>query len=239
MFRRSPSSTSCRISKTSSSPTRASRVSRQSAGEISLRALGEGFLYNLFNGHPFTGEVQELRVRTNGVFQYEFTNTHVDVDDIDQFTAITSLLSGADNLNGSGFSDKLYGYAGNDKVLGKNSDDVVVGNAGNDLLNGGKGADKMTGGPGDDTFVFNSTINAGDQATDFRGSDDRIQLGNNIFAGIGGNGPLDPDLFHVGSQATSPQQRIIYDRDGSGKFGLLYYDSNGSNARRPAAIRPS
>lgn len=198
-------------------------------GQISLRVIGDGFLYNPFDGHPFTGEVEQLRVRNGGIFQYEFTNTSVDVDNIEEFTAITSLLDGADVLNGSGFNDTLFGFAGNDRVFGKNADDVVGGNAGNDLINGGRGADRMSGGPGDDTFVFNSTINAGDQVTDFRVGHDLVQLANNIFVGIGSEGPLDPDIFHVGSQATTPEQRIIYDPNAGGNFGVLYYDSNGSN----------
>ncbi len=42
------------------------------------------------------------------------------------------MLSGADTISGSSYSDKLYGYSGND---------LIQGSGGNDVLDGGEGVD--------------------------------------------------------------------------------------------------
>ena len=143
--------------------------------------------------------------------------------------------NGADLVYGGGGNDQIYGnvkgYAGpdvGDNLFGGGGNDRIWGQNGNDFLNGGPGNDKLTGGSGFDNFVFNSKLNAKtnvDQVTDFNIDRDLVYLDNTIF-NVGSPGFLHTRQFHIGSKATDPDQRIVY----NSKTGALYYDSNGSHS---------
>jgi Ca2+-binding RTX toxin-like protein len=109
-------------------------------------------------------------------------------------------------------------------------DDELDGGGGSDLLDGGVGADTLTGGNGEDSFRFSTELGSGnvDRITDFKVSDDTIQLDAAIFAAAGAAGPLALSAFHKSAAgvAHDADDRIIYDTDS----GNLYYDADGTDA---------
>jgi Ca2+-binding RTX toxin-like protein len=113
--------------------------------------------------------------------------------------------------------------------------DTLTGGSGSDLLDGGLAADTLIGGTGEDSFRFSTALGDGnvDRITDFKVSDDTIQLDNLVFAGVGGNGALALGAFHKSAAgvAHDADDRIIYDTDS----GFLLYDADGSGAG--AAVR--
>ena len=109
--------------------------------------------------------------------------------------AAGDILSGLENLVGSGLDDVLTGAAGVNNLTG---------GAGDDVLDGRQGADVLTGGAGDDTYFYSSTLmsRAGSNNRDvifnysqIAGDDDVIDLsaidantgtgGNNTFSFVG------------------------------------------------------
>ncbi|HWP25070.1 MAG TPA: VWA domain-containing protein [Xanthobacteraceae bacterium] len=124
----------------------------------------------------------------------------------------------------SGGHDTIDGGAGNDLIFGQEGNDIIVGGLGDDTLVGGSGNDTLTGGSGNDIFRFNAPSEGIDDITDFVVADDKIQLDDAGFAGIGLPGTLGSGAFHIGSAATDAAHRIIYD---SGT-GALLYDPDGT-----------
>ena len=121
---------------------------------------------------------------------------------------------------------------------GNRSDNVLVGNIaanvlnggmGNDVLAGGRGNDTLTGGAGLDTFRFttlpHSTANV-DIVNDFLSADDRIELDDAAFTGIGPVGALAASRFYIGAAAHDATDRIVYNQ----AAGKLYFDADGSGA---------
>jgi hypothetical protein len=92
-------------------------------------------------------------------------------------------------------------------------------------IDSGFGNDTLSGGLADDTFVFSTALSAAniDTIKKFSVADDTMQLEDSVFSGIGATGALAPSAFHSGSEATDPDQRIIYDPSN----GRLYFDSDG------------
>jgi Ca2+-binding RTX toxin-like protein len=74
--------------------------------------------------------------------------------------ALQTVLSGGDEIIGSGYADYVEGYGGHDRISGLGGNDLLGGGDGNDVIDGGSGADMMYGDLGNDTFVV-------DQAGDF------------------------------------------------------------------------
>jgi Ca2+-binding RTX toxin-like protein len=82
--------------------------------------------------------------------------------------AAGDVLSGIEQVLGTGFADTFTGGAadetfhagaGNDTLLGGQGNDTLYGEAGDDLLNGGAGSDVLDGGVGIDTATYaNSTL---------------------------------------------------------------------------------
>lgn len=157
-------------------------------------------------------------------------------------------LAGDDTIDGGEGGDFLHGDAGNDTLLGRrggdslhggDGDDVLKGGRGgdmldggdgNDILNGGKGKDKLTGGEGDDTFVF-AHPGKPDKVTDWT-EGDLIALQKSAFKGIGPKGVLETGVFHIGAEAETPKQKILYDADS----GWLLYARHGSDTANPIAF---
>ena len=148
---------------------------------------------------------------------------------------ITGGRSG-DTLDGGAGDDALFGHRGRDTLLGGDDDDILMGGrgrdtldggAGNDRLDGGRGRDVLTGGDGVDTFVFTHPGKP-DKITDFADGD-IVALHSSAFANIGPAGALDAKYFHLGAEAETKQQKILYDGD----TGWLRYAEKGSQTADP------
>lgn len=133
-----------------------------------------------------------------------------------------------DRAFGSDFADKLIGKDGNDYLGGSLGDDVIKGGKGNDGLAGGEGSDLLKGGKGDDVFYFEfdsmAPPTSHDKIADFKPGHDHISLSdwsNTLPAGY-----LDKSHFHVGTEAKTEEQVVIYDK----KHGKIFYDADGSGA---------
>jgi len=96
-------------------------------------------------------------------------------------------------VQGTTGNDTISGSAANELIFGLAGKDTLNGNAGDDILVGGNGADKLTGGAGADTFRFDlvtdsyrtATASFADLITDFDISQDKIDLANLGFSGLG------------------------------------------------------
>jgi Ca2+-binding RTX toxin-like protein len=164
--------------------------------------------------------------------------------DLLQYAGSTAGVSINLDADAAGFQQASGGDAEGDiisefeNVYATNYDDVLVGNGsrnilysygGNDILDGGAGNDALRGGAGEDTFVFSTTLGAGnvDSISDFNSADDTIQLDSSVFAGLEA-GALDATEFLSNDTgiAETAEQHIIYDN----VSGNLYFDSDGSGA---------
>jgi Ca2+-binding RTX toxin-like protein len=143
---------------------------------------------------------------------------------------------GGDTLDGGAGNDALVGHRGSDRLLGGDDDDILSGGrgrdaldggAGNDRLDGGQGRDRLTGGDGVDTFVFTHPGKP-DKITDFSDGD-IVALHSSAFADIGPAGLLDAKYFHLGAEAETRQQKILYNSD----TGWLLYAEKGSQTEDP------
>ena len=63
------------------------------------------------------------------------------------------LMSGIENLIGSGHADRLFGDAGNNMLSGGAGNDMIVANLGDDTVEGGAGADTLDGDEGENGFA--------------------------------------------------------------------------------------
>ncbi|CAA2137011.1 hypothetical protein [Methylobacterium bullatum] len=111
-------------------------------------------------------------------------------------------------------------------LIGDTGANTLVGNDGIEILNGGDGPDILSGRAGADTFVFSTRLGTSniDHLNDFSITDDTIQLGRNVFGGLG-LGQLDETAFkELSAGAVDATDRIIYDK----RTGDLFYDADGS-----------
>jgi Ca2+-binding RTX toxin-like protein len=135
---------------------------------------------------------------------------------------------GADVIKGMGGDDDLYGDTGpGGSSSGNSGADTMDGGKGNDSLHAGLGADLLIGGAGRDNFIFSALPNPFlgmddvDRIKDFNVKDDTILL-SSLYMEID-DGPLDKDVFVLGSTAKDAEDRILYDK----ASGKLYYDEDG------------
>jgi Ca2+-binding RTX toxin-like protein len=113
-------------------------------------------------------------------------------------------------------------------LTGNASGNIVRGNDGINFLNGGDGDDFLTGLGGQDWFLFDTELNEMfniDVITDFNVADDTIRLHRGVFSSWTDDGYITAEEFVIGTAAVEGDDRIIYDRDGS---GALFYDSDGN-----------
>ncbi|MBN9020724.1 MAG: calcium-binding protein [Rhizobiales bacterium] len=135
-----------------------------------------------------------------------------------------------DRFGGTDGADVLVGKRGGDDLYGSDGDDVIKGDKGQDSLVGGDGFDTLTGGSGNDVFVFFLDLTEPppttfDKITDFKHGRDHIGL--SVYDGIDDllpPGELDGKYFHKGTEATTADQHVIYDK----KTGKIYFDADGS-----------
>ncbi|MBZ9758795.1 calcium-binding protein [Mesorhizobium sp. ESP6-5] len=101
---------------------------------------------------------------------------------------------------------------------------TIQGNAGANKINGGGGSDTLTGFGGKDVFVFNTALGSGniDKITDFKVSQDKIQLDHSVFTGLQ-QGALSAANFHIGKGAHDGSDHVIY----NSSTGALSFDSDG------------
>jgi Ca2+-binding RTX toxin-like protein len=93
----------------------------------------------------------------------------------------TDILSGFENIIGSGHNDALIGSDSANEIDGGGGNDIILGLGGNDTLTGGAGKDTLTGGGDADTFVFvigdgAAASGDADRITDFEVGTDSILI---------------------------------------------------------------
>jgi Ca2+-binding RTX toxin-like protein len=106
---------------------------------------------------------------------------------------------------------------------------TLTGNGAANTLDGKAGKDVLTGGLGADSFRFTTALNATtnvDRLADFRAVDDRLQLDDAVFKGIGAVGALAASAFVTGTRALDAGDRIVYNK----ATGQLFFDADGSGA---------
>lgn len=96
------------------------------------------------------------------------------------------VVTGIENVTGSGHNDSIAGDNGANHLDGGDGDDALYGGSSNDKLWGGNGNDRMTGGDGTDELWGED----GDDQLDGESGDDRLfgGMGND---GLGGQGGAD------------------------------------------------
>jgi serralysin len=134
-------------------------------------------------------------------------------------------IRNVENLAGGSAADKLTGDSLANLLEGNGGGDTLKGGAGNDVLNGGAGIDTLEGGTGQDRFVFDAALDASanvDRILSFSVADDTIALDDAVFSALD-EGALGEGEFALGSAATDPLHRILYDPS----TGALRYDADG------------
>jgi len=135
------------------------------------------------------------------------------------FNDIYLVKSSEDNEQILTEDELLKGLEGNERLEGKEGNDTLEGGMGNDTLDGGSGAD---------TFIFNSPEEGYDVITKTfnRVDGDKIEINASGFGGgLLAGGVLSSELFVLGTIATDPNHRFIYDN--SKNHGEFFYDVDG------------
>jgi Ca2+-binding RTX toxin-like protein len=112
---------------------------------------------------------------------------------------------------------------------------TIYGLDGNDTLYGGTGSDNLFGGVGNDTFILNAASEGIDSINDFGVGNDRLQISSAGFGGasiVGAAGFLSLAQFTIGTTATTPDQRFIYDI----ASGDLFFDADGAGSSAQTKI---
>jgi Ca2+-binding RTX toxin-like protein len=130
---------------------------------------------------------------------------------------ITLLGDTTTNATGNGASNLLVGNSSNNTLSGDLGNDTLIGNAGNDTL---------VGGGGQDFFVFNGANEGNDNINDFSPTDDKISVSASGFGSGLVPGVLNANRFILGTAATTPEQRFIY----NATTGAFSFDANGNVA---------
>lgn len=141
--------------------------------------------------------------------------------------------NGDDILFAGRGDDQLYGQQGNDQLYGRKGNDLLVGGDGNDILMGQLGTNRLVGGAGSDRFALLFRKQKADHILDFSVADDTIGLSHINFRLKQKVGTLlAAKQFTVGSRASDPHDRIIYNRS----TGALLFDIDGIGARKQIEI---
>ncbi|GBD48455.1 hypothetical protein [Methylopila sp. Yamaguchi] len=145
----------------------------------------------------------------------------------------TGGVTNFETVAGSGFGDTITGDAAANTFFGQDGNDRLFGGAGDDTLIGGAGADVLRGDAGADTFAFDfpSPVGEQDRVVDFAHAEDVLAFDSTIFTALSA-GALTEDAFGVGSEATTSEQRILYDA----RTGSLFYDADGSDETQAAVL---
>ena len=124
-----------------------------------------GTFGNYVDGYPTTGTITGASYVLNGATLFTLSDISISVAAFTDFVMaddlaglFAQLLSGADEISGSGHADVLLGFDGDDAIHGGTGNDLLDGGDGNDILYTGGGADHLFGGAGDDTLVADGNI---------------------------------------------------------------------------------
>jgi len=207
------------------------------AYDVTFDIFGKGFKYPFGSEVPLSGTVKKVDVSVDGVLALRVERLNLPALDAikayqkdDPFKAFAKLLGGDDTILGSTQGDDLWGGNGNDMLWGRGGNDIVDGWKGNDVNDGGDGNDQLIDTKGDDTFQFSTPLDATARLNLLYNYDsikevskgDEIYLKSSVFLGIGD--ALSKAEFHYGAEATTPDQRILFD----GKVGYWDRDGNGT-----------
>lgn len=121
-------------------------------------------------------------------------------------------------------SAKIKAGDGDDFILSDVIDKRIKGEGGDDTIVGGAGDEVLFGGRGRDIFVYRNPTDGVDDIRDFKASKDKIGFNSDDFGDLGVG--IEATEFTIGTDATTADQRIIYD-DVSGN---LFWDEDGSGA---------
>ncbi len=139
---------------------------------------------------------------------------------------LTLTGSAALKATGNSFNNALIGNSGANTLTGLGGDDTLNGAGGNDRLVGGAGHDFLTGGVGKDTFVFSAFSDIGDTISDFKHSEDHIEISRAGFNLSLKTGPLAASYFDANGTATHAGPEFVYDKVNH----TLLFDSDGKGA---------
>jgi Ca2+-binding RTX toxin-like protein len=166
------------------------------SGGATTAFSGSGFTYD-GSGAPSGGTLRDIDYSVNGALnlsinglQSDAAQLYGDVTSGSAEDVLDQLLSGHDNIHGTGFDDVLEGGDGNDKVFGGGGADTLHGGGGNDHVfgfsgSGGEdGADQLFGDEGSDYLQGNR----GNDSIDGGTGSDRINGGADDDTIIGGDG---------------------------------------------------
>jgi Ca2+-binding RTX toxin-like protein len=146
--------------------------------------------------------------------------------DLSANTANGDVVSGVEEIEGSGFADQLTGDAGANRLIGGAGDDALSGLAGSDRLEGGDGADALDGGA-DDDLVFgdagNDVLAGGIGSDSLYGGDDADSL-----AGDAGDDRLEGGRGNDAMNAGDGDDTYIVDRR-SDHDTIFNYDGTGDD----------
>lgn len=141
---------------------------------------------------------------------------------IDLGVATQALLFGK-LANGDAAGDVLSGF---ENVTGSGRNDELAGDVGNNVLSGGMGKDLLTGGLGEDTFFYSKLTEKGDRITDFVSGEDTLEF---VAAGFKNAIAGDVNLVSgigAGLVASVLEATFLYDTAN----GNLYFDQDGNGA---------
>ncbi|GLK55529.1 Ca2+-binding RTX toxin-like protein [Methylopila capsulata] len=145
----------------------------------------------------------------------------------------TGGVTAFETVVGSDFGDSITGDATANTLFGQNGNDRLFGGAGDDTIIGGDGADVLRGDGGADTFAFDvlPLVDEQDRVVDFTHGEDVVAFDSSVFTALSA-GALTEDAFTLGSEATTLDQRIVYDA----RTGRLFYDADGSDEAQAAVL---
>ncbi|WP_422368596.1 Ig-like domain-containing protein [Pelagibius sp.] len=132
--------------------------------------------------------------------------------------ATGDVLTGIENLAGSGHADSLTGDAVANRLAGRDGDDSLAGGAGSDTLVGGAGADVLSGGADVDTASYEDALQG--VSADLGGTAGSGDAAGDIFADIenlSGSNHDDTLSGDAGANVVSGQDGgdILFGREGN------------------------
>jgi len=210
--------------------------------QVTVDGYGTTIDYTGGDGNDVVMTIFAGDVITTGTGTVDIVDADTTVDGESLPTDLPDMIfgnGGDDQLSSLGDRDFIHGGAGNDLIRGGAGSDILKGGRGIDRLEGGKGgdvlesgkaADLLFGGDGVDTFVFRYSGSL-DRIADYEPGE-QIQLAKTAFAGIGPAGVLKAKFFHLGAEAKTADQHILYDAE----TGWLLYARRGSETDDPKAF---
>jgi serralysin len=122
-----------------------------------------------------------------------------------------------------------------DTFTGSVRRDSIVGTAGDDVINGKGGKDRLTGSAGRDKFVFDAPVKKGQVSfvTDFNRPEDQLVFKDSIFKNkLIKKGKTLPAKFFGLDKPKDGNDFFVYSK----KKGIVYYDADGSGAKKGIEI---